>query len=77
MKRATDNNMYDRGQFWIHSGERVGLQGWGIEGDVRENLARSMAAWRRFSGRLAAEEKLGQDWPERRRRWKPGRSYRY
>lgn len=55
----------------------IGLQGWGIGGDVRENLARSMAAWRKFSGRLAAEEKLGQDWPERRRKWRPGRSYRY
>jgi len=58
-------------------GGPVGLQGWGIKGDVRENLARSMAAWRKFSGRLAAEEKLEQDWPERRRRWKAGRTYRY
>lgn len=28
----------------------VGLQCWGIEGDVREHLARSMAAWRKMNG---------------------------
>jgi len=33
----------------------VGLQGYGIGGDVRENLRRSMQAWREFSQRLAAE----------------------
>ena len=36
----------------------IGLQGWGLGGDVRENLARSMNAWRQFSVRIAAEEKL-------------------
>ncbi|MGD0597363.1 MAG: family 16 glycoside hydrolase [Sedimentisphaerales bacterium] len=34
----------------------VGLQGYGIGGDVRENLRRSMQAWREFSQRLAAED---------------------
>ena len=34
----------------------IGLQGYGIGGDVRENLRRSMQAWRVFSQRLAAEE---------------------
>ena len=34
----------------------IGLQGYGIGGDVRENLRRSMEAWRRFSQRLAEEE---------------------
>ena len=30
----------------------VGLQGYGIKGDRKENLARSMAAWRRMGGTL-------------------------
>jgi hydroxypyruvate isomerase len=34
----------------------IGLQGYGIGGDVRENLRRSMDAWRGFSRRLATEE---------------------
>jgi sugar phosphate isomerase/epimerase len=34
----------------------VGLQGYGIGGDVRENLRRSMQTWRDFSQRLAAED---------------------
>ncbi|MFH1371898.1 MAG: family 16 glycoside hydrolase [Planctomycetota bacterium] len=34
----------------------IGLQGYGIGGDVRENLRRSMEAWRGFSQRLATEE---------------------
>jgi sugar phosphate isomerase/epimerase len=34
----------------------VGLQGYGIGGDIRENLRRSMQAWREFSQRLAAED---------------------
>jgi len=34
----------------------IGLQGYGIKGDPRENLARSMNAWRRFSQQMAAEE---------------------
>jgi sugar phosphate isomerase/epimerase len=55
----------------------VGLQGWGIKGDVRDNLARSMTAWRKFGGRLAAEEKLGKDLKDRTRRRRPGRTYRY
>jgi sugar phosphate isomerase/epimerase len=33
----------------------IGLQGYGIGGDVRENLRRSMQAWREFSQRLAVE----------------------
>jgi sugar phosphate isomerase/epimerase len=33
----------------------VGLQGYGISGDVRENLRRSMQTWREFSQRLATE----------------------
>ena len=37
----------------------IGLQGYGITGDVRENLRRSMEAWRRFSQRLATEEAEG------------------
>ena len=39
----------------------VGLQGYGIPGDARENLARSMAAWKAFSTRIAAERR-----PEKR-----------
>lgn len=35
----------------------IGLQGWGIGGDVHENLKRSMVAWRRLSRRIAAERK--------------------
>ncbi len=35
----------------------VGLQSWGIKGDVRENLERSMKTWRRFSQRSSAERK--------------------
>ncbi len=35
----------------------IGLQGWGIGGDVHENLARSIAAWHRLSRRIAAERK--------------------
>jgi sugar phosphate isomerase/epimerase len=37
----------------------IGLQGYGIGGDVRENLRRSMEAWRGFSQRLATEEAEG------------------
>lgn len=33
----------------------IGLQGYGLKGDVRENLSRSMEAWRGFSARMAAE----------------------
>jgi len=35
----------------------IGLQCYGIQGDVRDNLTRSIAAWREFSARLAAEER--------------------
>jgi sugar phosphate isomerase/epimerase len=34
----------------------VGLQGYGITGDVQENLKRSMDAWRNFSRRIAEEQ---------------------
>ena len=34
----------------------IGLQGYGIGGDIRENLRRSMDAWKAFSQRLAAED---------------------
>jgi len=34
----------------------IGLQGYGLKGDVRENLSRSMEAWRGFSARMAAEK---------------------
>lgn len=33
----------------------VGLQCYGIQGDVRDNLSRSMQAWRKFSAALAAQ----------------------
>lgn len=35
----------------------IGLQGWGIKGDVHKNLKRSMKAWRQLSQRVAAEKK--------------------
>jgi len=34
----------------------IGLQGWGIGGDVYENLRRSMKAWRKLSTRIAEEK---------------------
>jgi sugar phosphate isomerase/epimerase len=34
----------------------IGLQGWGIKGDVHENLKRSMQAWKEFNTRLAEEQ---------------------
>ncbi len=34
----------------------IGLMCYGIGGDAREHLARSMAAWRKLSGRLAEEK---------------------
>jgi len=34
----------------------VGLQGYGLKGDVHENLKASMNAWRTYAARLAAEE---------------------
>ena len=33
----------------------IGLQGFMVPGDVRDNLARSMSAWRKLSARAAAE----------------------
>jgi len=35
----------------------IGLQGWGIGGDVHENLKCSMNAWCKLSARMAAEKK--------------------
>lgn len=35
----------------------VGLQGFSIKGEPKENLTHSMDAWKKFSARLAAEEK--------------------
>jgi sugar phosphate isomerase/epimerase len=56
----------DRGTFDVYSFLKllkedgfkgpVGLQGYGIGGDVQENLSRSIDAWRGFSERLAFEE---------------------
>ena len=37
----------------------IGLQCYGIKGDERENLKRSMIAWRKLSARLAAESPQG------------------
>ncbi len=34
----------------------IGLQGYGIGGDLRENLRRSMQAWRKLSEKMASEE---------------------
>jgi len=34
----------------------IGLQGYGVEGDVYENLKRAMSAWRQFSIRLSEEK---------------------
>jgi len=34
----------------------IGLQGYGLTGDVRENLKRSIDTWRSFSQRLAADQ---------------------
>ena len=34
----------------------IGLQGYGLSGDIRENLRRSMLAWREFSQRLAVQD---------------------
>ncbi|MHC4621642.1 MAG: sugar phosphate isomerase/epimerase family protein [Planctomycetota bacterium] len=36
----------------------IGLQHYGIKGDARENLKRSMNAWRQFSERMNAEKEL-------------------
>jgi sugar phosphate isomerase/epimerase len=35
----------------------IGLQCYGLRGDAREHLKRSIAAWRKLSARLAAEKK--------------------
>jgi len=57
----------------------IGLQGWGIKGDVHENLRRSMEAWRKFSAGIAAEDKFGERWPDRqmRRRRRGSRRHRF
>jgi len=34
----------------------IGLQGYGMKGDVYDNLKRSMEAWRKLSAKMAAEE---------------------
>lgn len=34
----------------------IGLQGYGLSGDIRENLKRSMQTWREFSQRLAVQD---------------------
>ena len=34
----------------------VGLQCYGVPGDIEENLRRSMAAWRQFSARMSSEK---------------------
>jgi hypothetical protein len=34
----------------------IGLQHYGIKGDARENLRRSMSAWRQLSKRLATDK---------------------
>ncbi len=38
----------------------VGLQCYGIQGDVRDNLTRSMAAWRKISGQASKDERAKQ-----------------
>ena len=55
-----DRGSYDVGGFlkpFIAAGYRgpIGLQCVGIKGDARDNLTRSMAAWRNISARLAAK----------------------
>ncbi len=55
----------DRGEFNIHAFLKtvhelgfsgpIGLQCYGIKGDLRQNLARSMSAWRKLSTQVAAE----------------------
>jgi sugar phosphate isomerase/epimerase len=55
-----DRGDYDVGGFlkpFIAAGYRgpIGLQCVSIKGDARDNLTRSMAAWRKISSRLAAE----------------------
>ncbi len=57
----------DRGSFDIHGFLKtlkrlgytgpIGLQCYGIRGDAREHLARSMAAWRELLSKIAAEQK--------------------
>ncbi len=53
-----DRGSYDVSKFLralmeVGYGGPIGLQGYGIKGDVRDNLERSMAAWRELSSRLA------------------------
>ncbi len=56
----------DRGEFDVYNSLKtlrrlgyrgpVGLQCYAVKGDTRENLERSIGAWRKFSARLAAEK---------------------
>ena len=55
-----DRGDYDVSGFlkpFVAAGYRgpIGLQCVSIKGDARDNLTRSMAAWRKISARLAAE----------------------
>jgi sugar phosphate isomerase/epimerase len=57
-----DRGTYDMGGFLrtlrdLRYKGPVGLQCYGIGGDARDHLARSMAAWRALHGRSAAEER--------------------
>jgi hypothetical protein len=58
----------------------IGLQHYGIKGDARENLKRSMNAWRQFSERMNAEKELEEPRYDRYKRpprpvKRPGRYY--
>ena len=58
----------------------IGLQHYGIKGDARENLRRSMDAWRQFSKRMQAEKELEEPRYDRYKRpprpvTRPGRYY--
>ncbi|MHC4619883.1 MAG: sugar phosphate isomerase/epimerase family protein [Planctomycetota bacterium] len=46
----------------------VGLQHYGMKGDARENLARSIKAWRIFSNRMEAGRKLEEPYYDRYKR---------
>jgi len=46
----------------------VGLQHYGIKGDARENLGRSMSAWREFARKMQAEKELERPRYDRYRR---------
>jgi sugar phosphate isomerase/epimerase len=42
----------------------IGLQGYGLKGDARQNLARSLAAWREFRKRFARDPVQGRGNPK-------------